>query len=201
MYCDSTIRISYLPDSIEFNNIVDKINGIFGQQDTSSWASITTEQTNTVFNDSIVSVILRHGLPYLDYLDPLIVSRKFFITKKEIYDKVYLPVPSSTTCRFDLPKNCNIGAEAYLINVFGQPGDEDLSRYRCIYFSCLNHSSVEEWAGTTLPTGKYITHYAATFDNITNERLRVKTYCYDEKTPYSEWNRYDQRIKEYNGSK
>lgn len=187
MYSDGSTRTAYLPGSEGFNNIVNKINEIFGQQDTSCWVSATTEQTNNIVEDEVVSVMLKHGLPYLDHIKTVALGRKFFITKKEIYDKVYLLIPSPYTCRFNLPENSNVISEGYLINIFGQPGDEDLSRYRCIYFSCSDHSAVEQWYGSTLPKGLYSTYYAATFDNITKERLRVKTYCYDEKSIYSDW--------------
>jgi hypothetical protein len=75
-----------------------------------------------------------------------------------------------------------------LVNVFGQPGDADLTRYKCLYFMHPEHEVVQQWAGEVLVKGSYSTFYAATFDTEDgNKLIRMKSYAYSDQGAFSDW--------------
>jgi hypothetical protein len=187
MVCDGEDRFAFPNGSVEFDAAVAKLSEQFGPIDGSGWYSVSTPQYNAIYEDDIVSAVIRAKPAYLDSFNAPAVGRKFFLRKGWIYDKVYT-FTSTAQCplpRTDVARPMFIGR---LVNVFGQPGDEDLSRYQCLYFSCPDHAAIEQWAGHELPKGAYSTFYSATFDTGSDNRLlRMKTYCYDEQGGFSDW--------------
>lgn len=187
MDSDNEQRLAYQNGSPEFMDELAKLKAqfkIFGED---TWWSISTAQYNPIYNDNVVSVVFGAKPAYLAHLDTAAIGRKYFLNNGWVYDKVYtfvhphqnvLPCPDGATALFD----------GKLINVFGQPGDKDLTRYVCLYFMHKDHVAVEAWSNQQLPQGKYSTFYAATFDTEdSNKLLRLKTYCYDEQGQYSDW--------------
>lgn len=184
---DGEDRFAYENGSPEFIRAVADLEKQFGPIDASGWYSVSTPQYNSIYDDRIVSAIIRSKPAYLDSLDPVSVGRKFFLDKGWVYDKVYtFTTPDS--CTLPYPPGALPMFVGQLINVYGQPGDQDLTRYQCLYFMHKDHAQVERWAGKPLPKGKYSTFYAATFDTGRNSELkRMKTYVYDEQGGFSDW--------------
>lgn len=152
-----------------------------------TWSAVSTPLYNPIHEEEIVSVIFATRPGYTELMDykPVVVSRKFFMESRRVYDKHYRWVKADT-CDLDYPELANPLATANLELVLGQPGEEDLSIIRDVYFICTDHAAVEEWAGETLPQGAELTHYGATF--FAGERRRVKAYCYDDANgPFAAW--------------
>lgn len=179
----------YKKGSKEFNEIVTILETNYTNLDYYNWHSVSDPTRNNLLDDIVVSALTRCHNPYLDHLDPITVSRKYLLNKIHIYEKVYLLL-TNKTCEFELPENSNALFKGYLINISGQPGDEDYSHYIDIYFSCPEHKTVEAWANKEFTVGKYSNYYCATFDSITKERLKVKNYWYDEQQGLSDWDEY-----------
>lgn len=176
----------YYRDTNEFNEIVATLKTYYNNLDTTNWLTVSEPLKNTILDDIVISAIVSIHHPYLDHLDPVLTSRKYLLNKIHIYEKVYLLL-TNKTCEFSLPQGSNAIAKGYLVNVYGQPGDEDYSNYIDIYFSCQDHKLVESWANETLIVGKYSNYYCATFNATTKERLLVKNYWYDEQEGLSDW--------------
>lgn len=179
-------RTDYYRDSEKFLEISELLKLKYPTLDTKNWYSVSEPVYNSILEDTVVTAMCRIHNPYLDYLDPIIVSRKYLLNKLQIYEKVYTLI-SNKTCEFELPEGSNALAKGYLVNVYGQPGDEDYSNYIDIYFSCRNHNIVESWAGKPLTVGKYTNYYCITFSGATKEPLKVKNYWYDEQQGLSDW--------------
>lgn len=187
MVCNGDVRESYQYGSREFESVVATLRERFGEVNPDQWFSVTTPQANGIHGEQIVSVIFKRPPPYLDHLLPACAGRKYFMKSGWVYDKVYqfiehamfgLPYPAGAT-------PLGVG---YLVNVYGQPGDADLTHLKDLYFMHQDHTTVEQWAGQTLPQGKYSTFYAATFDTYDDNRLRrMKAYCYDDQGACSDW--------------
>lgn len=190
MLTDGDERFTFNADAPEFGPAVEALRQQFGSLDTTNWHSITSPQYSTVYNDDIVSVVFKVAPPYVDHLDPAAFSRKFFTRRGWVYDKVYtFTSPSANT--LPIPTGGVALGLGRLVNVYGQPGDDDFEHFKCLYFMHRDHSAVEAWAERPLPSGKYSTFYAATFDTENgNKMLRMKTYCYDEQGPLSDWDVY-----------
>lgn len=186
MESPESTRVDYLRDTEKFLEIAQSLRSKFPTIDTRNWYSLSEPAYNSIVDDTVVTAICRVHNPYLDDLDPVLVSRKYLLNKLHIYEKVYTLL-SNRTCEFELPEGSNALAKGYLVNVYGQPGDENYSNYVDIYFSCRNHSIVESWAGKTLTVGNYTNYYCITFNGTTKERLKVKNYWYDEQEGLSDW--------------
>lgn len=191
---DGETRVAFDRLSPEFAAAVAQLEAQFGPQPAHMWKSISSPQHNSIYDDLIVSTVNLMRPPYLDDLKPCAVGRKFFLNKGWIYDKVYL-FTHVGDCTLPRPQAANPLFIGELLNIYGQPGDESLADYKCLYFSCADHSAVEEWAGKPLPQGAYQTFYSATFDTANgNNRLRMKTYTYETKGAFTDWefiwNRY-----------
>ena len=190
MECDGLVRTAYRTGTSEFDRVVESLKERFGPVDTSNWYSVSTPQYNSIFDDEIVSMVYAAVPPYLHYMDIGAAGRKYFLKKGWVYDKSYEFIRPGTG---HLP--CPAGSQSMyvgkLVNVFGQPGDSNLTRYECLYFSNTDHAAVEAWAEQALPQGKFSTFYSATFDTKANNRLmRMKTYVYDEENElFSNWAR------------
>lgn len=187
MTCEGEERRAFCFGTPEFDAQVEALRAKFGHINPNSWHSVSTPQCNAIYGDDIVSVVFFAKPAYLDVLNPAAVGRKFFMNKGWVYDKVYtfLPPPD---CPLPLPPDGRGMYIGKLVNVYGQPGDEDLTRYQCLYFMHNDHAAVEAWAGQSLPQGKYSTFYAATFDTEDgNKLLRMKTYVYHEQGSFSDW--------------
>jgi hypothetical protein len=183
------VRKDYLEDEARFKEIVAILESKFPKLDADNWYSVSEPIYNNILNDLVVTAIPRIHSPYLDFLDPIMVSRKYLLNNLHIYEKVYLLL-TNKTCEFTLPEGSNALAKGYLVNVYGQPGDEDYSNYIDIYFSCKDHAKVEAWAGKSLTVGEYSNYYSITFNATTKERLKVKNYWYDEQKGLSDWDEY-----------
>jgi len=186
MMCDGEERVAYRRGTPEFNAEVAILRHRFPTIKPESWYSISTPQFNSIYGDSIVSVVFGANPAYHGELGA--AGRKYFLEKGWVYDKVYEFLRPGA-CTLPIPvggKGMYVGK---LVNVFGQPGDEDMTRYQCLYFMHPNHAAVEQWAGKTLPQGAYSTFYAATFDTEDgNKLLRMKTYIYhDQNDLFSDW--------------
>lgn len=180
-------RFAYQNGSEEFAQAVANLKAKFGAIDESGWYSVSTPQYNPLYNDDVVSAIIRSKPAYLDSYQPASVGRKFFMNRGWVYDKVYTFVGPN-----EQPLPCPEGGipmfVGYLVNVYGQPGDADFTHFKCLYFMHKDHAQVERWAGQGLPQGRYSTFYAATFDTAKENRLlRMKTYCYDDQGGFSDW--------------
>jgi hypothetical protein len=188
MMCDGQERRAFRNGTPEFDAQVQALRQQFGAVDPSAWFSVSTPQHNAIYGDDIVSVVFAAIPPYLDGFDLGAVGRKYFVGKGWVYDKVYLYLPPGT-CPLPVPPGGRGMWLGKLVNVYGQPGDADLTRYQCLYFMHPDHAAVEAWAGQTLPQGHYSTFYAATFDTQDGNRLmRMKTYCYHEQGElFSDW--------------
>lgn len=188
MLCDGQERLAYRAGTPEFDAQVEFLRSKFGRINPVSWYSVSSAQHNAIYGDDIVSVVFAANPPYLDHLDLGASGRKYFVNKGWVYDKVYLYLQPDN-CPLPLPQGGRGMYIGKLINVYGQPGDEDLTRYQCLYFMHSDHAAVEAWAGQSLPQGKYSTFYAATFDTEDgNKLLRMKTYVYDEQGDlFSDW--------------
>jgi len=179
MICDGETRIAYEKSDSEFSNLLAVIENTFGEQQTNLWLSISNPHYNPVFDDSTIAVKFHTKPAYAVSLEnePQHVGRKFALNKQWVYDKFYY-ITSRELCELPYPNSAYPLAIGIYENIYGQPGDSDLSAYKCLYFSCNDHNEVENWCGETLPQGEISTYYAATFLN--NECIRVKTYCYDD---------------------
>jgi len=185
---DGDDRTHYLPGTPEFGSVVASVTAKFGQVYPEDWHSVSSPQWNSIYNDHIVSVIFLNRPTYFGDAMLLAVGRKYFMDKGWVYDKIY-PFVTKDNCPIPYPSGGSPLALGYMVNVYGQPGDADLTRYKDVYFMHPDHAAVEQWAGMSLPKGKYATFYAATFDTLAgaNKLLRMKTYVYDDQTPYSDW--------------
>jgi len=184
---DAEQRIAYHRETEEFNNSVANLESSFGAQPHNLWRSISTEQYNSIYDDNVISTINLERPSYIDNLKFITVGRKFFIRKRWVYDKLYT-LTTSSACTLPYPEGAVPLGIGELLNVFGQAGNDDLSFYKCLYFKCDNHSNVETWSGTTLNQGEHSTFYSATFDtNNQNQRLRMKSYCYNTPGVFSDW--------------
>lgn len=184
---DGKDRFAFGNGTPEFDIRVAALKAQFGEFDPSGWYSVSTPQYNSIYKDDIVSAVIRAKPAYLDELDPTAVGRKFFLKHGWVYDKVY-NFTTPQTCTLPHPQGALPMFVGKLVNVFGQPGDTDLSRYQCLYFMHKNHDKVEQWAGRSLPKGAYSTFYAATFDTANaNLLMRMKDYRYDEQGGFSDW--------------
>jgi hypothetical protein len=184
---DGDLRSHFPKGTLEFEEKVAEIEEQFGDQPANDWASISSPQWNSIYQDDIVSTIVNRNIPwYLRQEGIFAAGRKFFLRNSWVYDKIYL-ITTQEDCSLPRPVNATPLAIGYLVSVYGQPGEDDLSRYKCLYFACDNHSEVEEWAGEVLPKGGYKTFYAATFDEDADfTRLRMKSYVYDSPGIYSD---------------
>lgn len=199
MSSDATERYAYRNGSKEFTEQLNTLKARFNIVGEDTWFSISTPQYNPIHDDFVVSVVFQAKPAYLSHIDTAAIGRKYFLNKGWVYDKIYtflhpnqntLPCPDGATPMFD----------GKLINVFGQPGNKDLTRYVCLYFMHKDHAAVEAWSGQQLSQGKYSTFYASTFDTEDdNKLLRMKTYCYDEQGGFSDWDViYMQHCKRHN---
>lgn len=188
MLCDGEERLAYRAGTPEFDAQVEVLRSRFGPINPQSWYSVSTAQHNAIYDDDIVSVVFAANPTYLDRDDLGATGRKYFVNKGWVYDKVYLFLHPEA-CPLPLPAGGRGMWLGKLVNVYGQPGDADLTRYQCLYFMCPDHASVEAWSGQSLPQGQYSTFYAATFDTEDGNRLlRMKTYCYQEQGElFSDW--------------
>ena len=187
MMSDGEDRFAFPHGSADFDAAVQALSDRFGPVDGSVWYSVSTPQYNAIYKDDIVSAVFRAKPAYLDSFSPIAVGRKFFLRNGWVYDKIYA-FTSPSRCPLPKPPRAWAMGIGKLVNVYGQPGDEDLSRYQRLYFSHPDHSAVEEWAGHALPQGAYSTFYSATFDTGNgNTLLRMKTYCYEEQGGFSDW--------------
>jgi hypothetical protein len=184
---DAEKRIAYHRGTEEFNNIVANLESSFGAQPHDLWRSVSTAQYNSIYEDRVVSVINLVRPSYLKDSNLITTGRKFFMGNAWVYDKVYtLTTPS--TCTLPYPDGAVPLGLGKLVNVYGQAGDSELTAYKCLYFKCDNHNAVELWSGTKLEQGLYNTFYSATFDTSKdNARLRMKSYCYGSKGPFTNW--------------
>jgi hypothetical protein len=180
-------RFAYLNGTPEFTEALAALQAQFGELDPTGWYSLTTPQFNSVLGTRVVSAVMRSMPVYLDSLDPVVAALKFFVDRGQIYNKVYTFVnPNEQPLPY--PAGALPIAVGFLVRVFGQPTGDDLSRYRCLYFSHPDHAAVETWARQSLPRGLYSTYYAATFDTQDGNRmLRMKVYRYDEQNQSSDW--------------
>lgn len=188
MLCDGEERQAFQAGSPEFEAQLKFLRSKFGNINPAPWYSVSSPQYNAIYKDDIVSVVFSANPPYFDNLDLGASGRKYFINKGWVYDKVYLFL-GPEDCTLPLPVGGRGMYIGKLLNVYGQPGDADLTRYQCLYFMHNDHAAVEAWAGQSLPHGRYSTFYAATFDTKDNNRLlRMKTYVYDEQNElFSDW--------------
>lgn len=188
MLSDGESRVAFANGTAPFAEQVAKLKQRFKLVNEASWSSVTTPQYNPIYDDDIVSAVFKAKPAYLDKMQTVVsTGRKYFMNKGWVYDKIYsFSDPGTNT--LPLPPGALAMGLGKLINVYGQPGDEDLTRYRCVYFMHRDHAVVEAWVGKTLPQGKYSTFYAVTYDVKDGKKLlRVKTYCYDEQNEYSDW--------------
>lgn len=181
--------VSYYRKDAKAIELTELIKTKFNIIDTSNWDSISAPSYNSIVDDLVVTALLKSPTTYLDHLDPITSSRKYLLNKMHIYEKVYAFL-TNKTCEFELPAESNALAKGYLVNIYGQPGDQDYSHYIDIYFSCKDHKAVETWANKEFIVGKYSNYYCATFDSVTKERLKVKNYWYDEQQSLSDWDEY-----------
>ena len=187
MLCEGETRLAYERGTPEFVAAVAQLETKFGGVDTNGWRSISTPQFNSIYDDQIISVVFRAIPFYLDRFKPAAAGRKYFWNKGWVYDKVYV-MTKEEDCQLDYPAGGTPMFIGYLLNVYGQPGDEDLTRYKCLYFMHLDHEAVEQWAGQTLLKGEYSTFYAATFDTEDGNKLvRMKSYAYGDQGSFSDW--------------
>lgn len=180
-------RLAYLKGTLEFGQQLSNLRISFPDIDATDWYSITTPQHNSIYGSTIVSAVLNPRPAYLDSFDPVVVALKLFLKQRWIYNKVYTFVNPN-----EQPLPCPVGslpvAVGFLVQVYGRPADEDLSRYQCLYFQHPEHDVVQSWANKSLPQGAYSTYYSATFDTLDGNRLRrMKAYCYDEQNGTSDW--------------
>ena len=184
---DAEKRIAYHRGTEEFNSIVSNLEITFGAQPHDNWRSVSTEQYNSIYDDNVVSTINLERPAYIDDLKFITVGRKFFTRKKWVYDKLYT-LTTTSSCTLPYPNGAVPLGLGELLNVYGQTGNSSLSSYKCLYFKCDDHAAVETWSGTQLNQGEHSTYYAATFDtNNQNQRLRMKSYCYDTPGVFSDW--------------
>lgn len=184
---DGERRVAYQRGTDEFTNAVTDLETAFGLQPHQLWKSISTAQYNSIYNDRVVSVINLVRPPYLRDPNLITTGRKFFIGNSWVYDKVYT-LTTSSKCTLPYPDGAVPLGLGKLVNVYGQPGDSELTAYKCLYFKCDDHNAVELWSDTKLEQGSYNTFYSATFDTSNgNTRLRMKSYCYDSKGPFTNW--------------
>jgi len=184
---DGVERVFWHNGTSEFEELATKLKQNFEHVRPENWRAVSSPSYNKLYEDFICSVAFLARPGYVNNLaeEPVIVARKFFMNKRWVYDKLYFWIRDSE-CTLPRPLNSNALGIGKLQNVYGQPGDADFSEYQCLYFTCPDHSAVEEWVGEPLPQGQYSTHYAATFKGGT--RVRVKTYCYDsEDSPFEAW--------------
>lgn len=187
MYCNGEERVAYGKDSPEFLAIVAQLKERFENVNPASWLSVSTPQYNPIYDDEIVSVVFSGKPAYLDSLNPSSTGRKFFLNKGWVFDKIYTFIRPQQ-CPLPLPPGGKGMYLGQLVNVYGQPGDENLARYKCVYFMHQDHGAVETWCNQTLPQGTYSTFYAATFDTEdSNKLLRIKSYVYNDSTVFADW--------------
>lgn len=187
MDCDGELRQHFDRSTPEFTQAVASLEAQFGPVNWQAWRSVSSPQYNNIFDDQVVSVLYVTLPPMYDDRALIHFGRKYFLNHGWVYDKLY-EVAREETCQLPYPSGSKLIATGELVNVLGQPGDDDLSRYKCLYFLHPDHAAVESWVDKTLPQGKYSTGYAVTFDTHDNNKMvRVKTYVYDEHTMYSDW--------------
>jgi hypothetical protein len=179
----------YLAGTEKFKEIASIVESKYNNLDSTKWESASEPIYNSMLDDQVVTAVYKLPSPYLDDLDPSKASRKYLLNKQHIYEKVYILL-TNTTSEFELPENSKALAKGYLLNIYGQPGDEDYSNYIDIYFSCPEHSKVEAFAGKLLTVGTYSNYYCITFNNTTKERLKIKNYYYDKHSSLSNWDEY-----------
>jgi hypothetical protein len=177
----------YLTGTERFKEIALIVESKYSNLDSTKWELVSEPVYNSILDDEVVSAIYKLPSPYLDHLDPIKVSRKYLLNKLHIYEKVYTLLTDMPS-EFELPDNSKALAKGYLLNIYGQPGDEDYSNYIDIYFSCTNHADVEAFAGKTLIVGKHSNYYCITFNGTTKQWLKIKNYCYDKQNSLSNWN-------------
>lgn len=187
MLCDGETRFAYERGTSEFDQNVAKLEAQFGKVDTNGWRSVSTAQNNGLYEDNVVSVVFRAIPFYLDSYKPAAAGRKYFLDKSWVYDKVYILIRGGEY-QFGYPEGTTPMFVGFLVNVFGQPGDDDLTRFKCVYFTNPDHEAVELWAGQSLVKGQYSTFYAATFDTLDGNKLvRMKSYAYEDQGVFSDW--------------
>lgn len=180
-------RFGYLNGAPEFDREVATLRNKFPEYDSTNWFSITTPQYNSIYNTYVVSAVMNPRPAYLDEFDPVVAAIKFFPEKRWVYNKVYTFVNPNER-PFPIPDGALPVSIGFLVQVYGQPSGEDLSRYRCLYFQHPIHAKVEAWAKKSLPQGRYSTYYSATFDTKDGDALkRIKVYCYEEQNGASDW--------------
>jgi len=187
---DSDVRLHYKRGTEEYELQLSNLKDKFDIKQTGFWKSISTPQYNLIYQEDIVSVVFAAIPNYLKESFPNIVvsGRKYFLNNKWVYDKIYeFLAPNSLS--LNLPSGIKPLVSGKLVNVFGQAGDSNLEKYVCIYFMTdQSHNYVENWLNKELPQGQYSTFYSITFDTSNNNEIkRIKTYCYDEQGPYSDW--------------
>ena len=187
MLCNDEERRAYQHDSTEFGLAAESLRKQFGPMDVSGWYSVSSPQYNSIYDDLIVSVVFRVKPPYLDSFEPAAVGRKLFLRRGWIYVKGYT-FTDANSCPLPYPPGGQPMFIGKMVNVYGQPGDSDLSQYQCLYFMHQDHAAVELWSAQKLPNGQYSTFYSATLDTQAGNRLlRMKTYCYEDQGGFSDW--------------
>lgn len=187
MLSEGETRFAFERDTPQFNEAVAKLESQFGKVDTNGWRSVSTPQRNSIYQDDVVSVVFRSIPFYLDSYKPSAAGRKYFLGHGWVYDKVYVMLKDGQ-CDLPLPEGTKPMFVGFLVNVYGQPGDANLTHLKCIYFMHPDHEAVEQWAGESLVKGNYSTFYAATFDTADgNKLLRMKSYAYEDQGAFSDW--------------
>jgi hypothetical protein len=164
-------------------SVTDALITSFPEYDLTKIALISSPAYHEIVKQTVISVFLKENtVPIIFDGDiPLIgICRKYCLESGKYYDRHYGFIESSDVFNF-IPDSCTLLSKSYNSNI--QSGLV-IPDFYDVYFSG-DPEIVEEAFDVPHNVGSDRTYYAVTVQN--NAVVRVKQYCYEEFTLFSDW--------------
>lgn len=164
-------------------SVTDALITSFPEYDLTKIALITSPSYHEIVGQTVISVFLKENtVPVIFDGDiPLIgICRKYCLESGKYYDRHYGFIESSDVFNF-IPNSCTLLSKSYNSNI--QSGLV-IPDFYDVYFSG-DPEIVEEAFDVPHNVGSDRTYYAVTVQN--NAVVRVKQYCYEKFTLFSDW--------------
>jgi hypothetical protein len=164
-------------------SVTDALITSFPEYDLTKIALISSPAYHEIVKQTVISVFLKENtVPVIFDGDiPLIgICRKYCLESGKYYDRHYGFIESSDVFNF-IPNSCTLLSKSYNSNI--QSGLV-IPDFYDVYFSG-DPETVEEAFDVPHNVGSDRTYYAVTVQN--NAVVRVKQYCYEEFTLFSDW--------------
>ena len=164
-------------------SVTDALITSFPEYDLTKIALITSPSYHEIVGQTVISVFLKENtVPVIFDGDiPLIgICRKYCLESGKYYDRHYGFIESSDVFNF-IPDSCTLLSKSYNSNI--QSGLV-IPDFYDVYFSG-DPEIVEEAFDVPHNVGSDRTYYAVTVQN--NAVVRVKQYCYEKFTLFSDW--------------